>query len=370
MANCIYCGQQISDGETACPYCGAAQGEQPVTSVQQDYGQQQMNQQMGYDGQNMQQWFGQQDYGQPMVNRQMGYNGQDMQQGYGQPQQGKPDAKKHKNGKKIGIIVGVSVALVIAALAVVFVVMFVGPGAPTQAAAVKSYIKSIIKQDEDDYLDACYPKQLQKENGNSNDDFEDEIEQMMLEDDYSDKDAVRKIKIIDEEKMDSFDVKELEDEINGEYNAKIKIEEIIFIEYECELKEGGEWEKDSNTITLYKTSGRWFVMEASIMNILYNGTYVLSEVSAMGMTFSVDEFEEMSGQKLDMMITVEGSKCILSADMAGMGVVGSGSARITFSGDTVTIENGSQTTITGTYDSEKETITLTSSGVKMVFKKK
>lgn len=101
----------------------------------------------------------------------------------------------------------------------------------------------------------------------------------------------------------------------------------------------------------------------------YNGTYELSEVSAFGMTFSAKEFEEMSGQKLDMTLTVKGSKCTLSADMADMGVEGSGSAKIKFSGDTVTITDGGQT-ITGKYDSSEKTITLNSQGVDMVFRKK
>ncbi len=101
----------------------------------------------------------------------------------------------------------------------------------------------------------------------------------------------------------------------------------------------------------------------------YDGTYELSEVSAMGMTFSADEFASMTGQTLDMTLTVKGSKCTLSANMPGMGVEGDGSAKIKFSGDTVTIEDGSQT-ITGKYDSSAKTITLNSQGVDMVFKKK
>ncbi|MCM1288901.1 MAG: zinc ribbon domain-containing protein [Clostridium sp.] len=101
----------------------------------------------------------------------------------------------------------------------------------------------------------------------------------------------------------------------------------------------------------------------------YNGTYELSAVSAFGFTYSAEEFEALSGQKLDMTLTVKGSKCILSADMADMGVEGSGSAKITFSGNSVTIEDGSQE-ITGTYDSSEKTITLSASGVDMVFKKR
>lgn len=101
----------------------------------------------------------------------------------------------------------------------------------------------------------------------------------------------------------------------------------------------------------------------------YNGTYELSEVSAFGMTYSAEEFEALSGQKLDMTLTIKGSKCTLSANMSGMGVVGDGSAKIKISGSTVTIEDSTQT-ITGKYDSSAKTITLNSQGVDMVFKKK
>lgn len=101
----------------------------------------------------------------------------------------------------------------------------------------------------------------------------------------------------------------------------------------------------------------------------YNGTYELSEVSVMGMTLTKDEFEQNFGQELDMTITVKGSKCTISANMSGMGVEGDGTAKIKFSGDTVTIEDSSQT-MTGKYDSSAKTITLTSQGVDMVFKKK
>ena len=101
----------------------------------------------------------------------------------------------------------------------------------------------------------------------------------------------------------------------------------------------------------------------------YNGTYELSEVSAFGMTYTADEFEALSGQKLDMTLTVKGSKCTLSANMSGMGVEGDGTAKIKISGDTVTISDSSQT-ITGKYDSSEQTITLNSQGVDMVFKKK
>ncbi|MDE6025640.1 MAG: zinc ribbon domain-containing protein [Lachnospiraceae bacterium] len=101
----------------------------------------------------------------------------------------------------------------------------------------------------------------------------------------------------------------------------------------------------------------------------YNGTYELSEVSAMGMTWTAADFEEMSGQKLDMSLKVSFGKVELSADMADMGVEGSGTAKIKISGSKVTITENGQT-LEGKYDSKAQTITLNAEGVDMVFKKK
>ena len=333
MTNCVNCGQQISMGVTICPYCGA---------TQQGYVQPQ------------------QGYGQPMM---------DWWTGTSPDMQGQPGAKKSINGKKIGIIAGVVVAL---ALVIVLVIKFIGPGAPTQKAAIKSYVEAVIAQNADDYFDACFPKKLLKgvikEYDISNDDFKYETEQMLS--DYADADEVRKIKIIDKEKMDRSDIEDFEDEIKDEFNVNIKISELVLVEYEYEAKEDGEWENESDTITLYKTDGKWFVKEDLIMyGIKYNGTYELSEVSAYGISFSSEEFEEISGQKLDMKLTIKGSKCTISSDMAGLGIVGSGSVKINFSGENVTIESSSQT-ITGKYDSKEKTITITYQGVDMVFSKK
>ena len=297
MKNCVNCGQQISKEETTCPYCGAAQEERTVLinemntqqpgmnqqmgyggqnmqqgygQTQQSYGQPQMNPQMGYGGQNMQQGYGQpqQGYGQPQMNQQMGYGGQNMQQGYGQPQQSQPGAKKPVNGKKIGIIAGIAVLLV---LAIVLVTKFIGPGAPTQKAALKSYVEALVDQDAGDYLDACLPKKLLKGVKNDledtytvlYDDFEDAIEARMYWYSsywYDDAEDVRKIKITDKEKLDKSDIRDLEDEIKDYYDVKIKISELVYVEFECEVKDDGEWETETDTALLYKTGGKWFVM--------------------------------------------------------------------------------------------------------------
>lgn len=365
--------------QTICPYCGAAQ--QPMmnwwTGVLPDMqGQPMMYQQQGYE---QQQAYDEQ-YTQQGYEQQQAYDGQYMQQGYGQQMmawpagaasdmQGQHGAKKPVNGKIIGIIAGVVVVL---ALVMVFVIKFIGSGAPTQKAAIKSYVEAIIDENTDEYLDACYPKKLQKgfmkECDISDADFKYIVKQMLSG--YAESDNIRNIKIVNKHKLDEHEVDYFENEIMNEFDVKIKVSELVRVEYEYEAKEDGEWKKDSDIIRLYKTKGKWFVEEDLIIQgIKYNGTYELSEISTMGVAFSAEEFEEISGLKLDMTLTIKGNKCTLSADMAGMGVAGAGDARIKFSGDTVTIEDGRQT-ITGTYDSKEKTITLTSQGVDMVFKKR
>ncbi len=271
MKNCVSCGQQISKGETICPYCGAGQpmmnqqmgydgqNMQPGYGQQQGYGQPMMNQQMGYDGQNMQPGYGQQQgYGQPQMNQQMGYGGQNMQPGYGQPQ-GQPGAKKPVNGKKIGIIVGVAVALV---LVIVFVTKFTGPGAPTQKAALKSYIKAVVNEDADDYIDACLPKKLLKgvikESGDEKAEYKESL-QFRLSWWYGYIEDIKKIKITKIYEQDKSDIKDFEDKMKDKYNVKIKVTELVRVKYEYQVKTDGEWEEDSDSILLYKTGGKWFV---------------------------------------------------------------------------------------------------------------
>ncbi|MCM1083671.1 MAG: hypothetical protein NC428_09355 [Clostridium sp.] len=301
MTNCIHCGQQISEGEATCPYCGAAQGEHTVLindastqqgygqNMQQGYGQQNygqpmMNQPMGYNGQDMQQGYGQQSYGQqgygqPMMNQPMGYGGQNMQQGYeqqgyGQPMgyggqnmqqgygqpQGQPGAKKPINGKKIGLFAGIAVALV---LVIVLVAKLTGPGAFTQEAAIESYYEALINQDEDDYLDVCMPKKLQKrvkkEYGN---DFQDEVDFRLDWYGYwTGVKDVRNIKITDVEKMDRSEIKECEDDVKDDYNVKIKISKMVYVEFEYEVKSGSKWKETIDGAELCKIGGKWYVMD-------------------------------------------------------------------------------------------------------------
>lgn len=174
----------------------------------------------------------------------------------GQPQQGQ-GAKKPVNGKKIGIIAGIAVALV---LAIVFVIKFTGPGAPTQKAALKSYIKAVLDQDVDALIDAYLPKKLwdgiKKEYGN--DDIKDGMEYLLSWCD--DIDDVRKIKITDKDKANRSEIKDFEDNIKDELNVKIKISGLVRVKFKYEAKKDGEWEESIGTLTLYKTGGKWFVM--------------------------------------------------------------------------------------------------------------
>ncbi|MCM1287504.1 MAG: hypothetical protein NC240_04270 [Clostridium sp.] len=153
-------------------------------------------------------------------------------------------------GKRIGMIAGIVAVL---ALIIVFVIWFTGPGALTPKATTRSYIKSIIDQDVDDYTDVCFPRKLQKEI-----DFKSEVERVMPLFPYAKASDVRKIKIVDKKTADKDVIKMQEDMIKDYYNIEMKTSKMVYVKYECEIKVDGEWKKDSGAFWLYKTEGKWF----------------------------------------------------------------------------------------------------------------
>ncbi len=98
----------------------------------------------------------------------------------------------------------------------------------------------------------------------------------------------------------------------------------------------------------------------------YNGTYEFYSFSGFGMTYTAEELEEQSGQKMDMTLVVKNGKCTLNAE--AMGVSDSGSAKIKFDGDKVTFIDGDEE-MYGSYDADEEIITLEIEGMEMAFKK-
>ncbi len=95
-------------------------------------------------------------------------------------------------------------------------------------------------------------------------------------------------------------------------------------------------------------------------NSEYNGDYKLVKCSYYGEVYTMEEMEAMSGTSYDMTLTVKGSRCTLKSN----GETGTG--KISFDGDTVTIEDDSET-LEGEYDADTKTITLYMYGVGMIF---
>ena len=95
----------------------------------------------------------------------------------------------------------------------------------------------------------------------------------------------------------------------------------------------------------------------------YDGKYKLTACASMGMEFTIEQMEAMSGESFDMTLEVKGSKCTLDAKAMGYDKA---SCKIKFDGDTVTlIEDGEE--LVGTYDADAKTITISASGVDMIF---
>ena len=97
----------------------------------------------------------------------------------------------------------------------------------------------------------------------------------------------------------------------------------------------------------------------------YDGTYVLESFTALGLTYSREEMEAMTGESFDMKLIIAGDTCTLDANSMGYDMT---SCDITIDGNDITLDDGIDV-ITGFYDEQEESITLYSSGVDMKFVK-
>ncbi|MBR3833000.1 MAG: zinc ribbon domain-containing protein [Lachnospiraceae bacterium] len=95
----------------------------------------------------------------------------------------------------------------------------------------------------------------------------------------------------------------------------------------------------------------------------YDGKYKLTSCASMGMEFTVEQMEAMSGESFDMTLEVKGSRCTLDAKAMGYDKA---SCKIKFDGDEVTLIDGDETLV-GTYDADAKSITISASGVDMIF---
>lgn len=96
-----------------------------------------------------------------------------------------------------------------------------------------------------------------------------------------------------------------------------------------------------------------------------DGTYALESCTTLGMTYSVEELEAMTGDSFDMTLTIHKDVCTLNAEAMGFS---NGSCAITVDGDQITLIDGTEV-LTGTYDEVEQSITITSYGIDMKFVK-
>ena len=85
----------------------------------------------------------------------------------------------------------------------------------------------------------------------------------------------------------------------------------------------------------------------------YNGTYKFSKVEILGMSYTVDQFNQETGQNYDMTLTLSFGKATIKADALGYG----GTARASFKGNKVTFKDGSDT-FEGEYIPSEKAITM------------
>jgi len=120
-------------------------------------------------------------------------------------------------------------------------------------------IKGIEKQDADKFLSA-YPEFLADQMDSYIDD--DAMEEMydMLEDECG-KNIKISYKVTDKDKLDKGDLEDYEDEIDDNYDEKVKVTAGYELEVEMKIKGKDDEDEDENDFVILKIDGDWCVYE-------------------------------------------------------------------------------------------------------------
>ena len=252
MRFCIKCGAQVSETDKFCQNCGTPVSEIPTPSPagmqtpQGNNGGQQAAPQYQYQPGQQPYQPGQQPY-------------QQSYQQYGQPAQAQTQTKKKF---PVPIIIA---AVAVIAIVVSLILILTGSGSLTMKGAVKTYYKALQKGDGKAYLEAtCSPsmvKALEEETGKSKKTLISYLDMALA---FTAEDGVKykSISITDKEKADKDDVKDAIEEIKDETDVKVRISKMYEIEVEYKVWDPDyeEWDSDDETLIVYKSGIKWYVM--------------------------------------------------------------------------------------------------------------
>jgi len=202
-----------------------------------------------------------QPYGQPPMN----------QPYYGMPGPA-PKAPGSGKGKKIAIICSiVGVLAVTAVLLIVFVFGKGGGGASTKEELAESYVSAMNSRNPSSFEGMIVPSKYRSQ-------LDDYLKRRfgydlkgMLEQEFSEKmSADFECKYLRMEERKTYDedkIRSLESEFKTYLDVNIDIEEMVrvrvYFQYkgqrESDEEYSTDWEEESDTITLYKTDGLWYI---------------------------------------------------------------------------------------------------------------
>ncbi|MFA5658303.1 MAG: zinc ribbon domain-containing protein [Oscillospiraceae bacterium] len=168
-----------------------------------------------------------------------------------------PEGVSAKPAKgNIPTYIGIGVVAVIAIIVIALIASLFGGG---YKKPIDNMIKGIEKQDADKFLSA-YPEFLADQMDSYIDD--DAMEEMydMLEDEYG-KNIKISYKVTDKDKLDKGDLEDYEDEIDDNYDEKVKVTAGYELEVEMKIKGKDDEDEDENDFVILKIDGDWCVYE-------------------------------------------------------------------------------------------------------------
>lgn len=294
MRFCIKCGSELIEGAHFCGICGYKIPEEKIVTenadnveevisdnVQNDVAcelenfsetyqnsveenvapQAEKMEEVTDNGQNMQPDTASEDV-EIKDNQQININHEELS---GEPYQIMVQQKK----KTLPIVLTVVGAVVVLCLWIVLG-LFLGNDQASPKKTLEKYVDSVVDGDGEEMIEVMFPKKvfvaILKDKGMSYTEFEETFDERyeQLEDEYR-RDYGRKlrgkVRITDKTMLSEDDISDKEEWLLNAYGADVNITDACLIECELTIKGNKGHRTDTDSITLYKIGGKWYILQ-------------------------------------------------------------------------------------------------------------
>lgn len=162
------------------------------------------------------------------------------------------------------LIIGAALAVVAIFVAIFFFRSVIGSGAITAKGAVKDYFKAQEKQSASKLISATMSSRMYKVADVKKSELKEEYKENFEDED---KVSFKSIKIKKSKNISKLLVKSTNSyyALSSGKNPKISKMREVTVSYKYREEGDDEWEKDEMTLTLYKSSGNWYVLPDELL---------------------------------------------------------------------------------------------------------